>query len=1447
VVDPLVEYYEGVKGLIRGRCGGGVVLILSPPLTWADRLVDELAKELGKDRVRHYIIGSRSGRKEVEALRGILEEIRKGGGLVSDGKLVSKLRDLLGDELVSGIKPGCIIPYYISWDDAREYVNKMDVDKEIKNALDLITNGFESEGRRITWFGLDYMPEELVEEVKSAKSENVEGWIKAYLSIASKLDLDEGFGDRVRRALKEFAKGHFGDAIKTLLSSLKVPEPYTQAAVSILSFIAILLSNKRDVFGEVIDVLTHLRSLSRDGRLNVLGRLIVHKLAVSMGLSYEDVYNALTSISGLGDDKLSSIVSSITERVKEIEERLRVIDEIKRWTKENKFEIYDDVDFEDGKAYPGILVRGNELVIGGSIVGESILETHRVIASGNFNTLKDEVLKRLGDEGVAVLVGPRGIGKTTLATYTTWTLFREGGLGFMVNVKDLEEKGDEFTVFIRQYLDKHWSKYGDLLVVYDPSTTKTYSLADKKTEVPKGISNTIDTLLRYIAEDERVRGKVRLLIVLPTDIHQALSQDLKDRLGKYVLDLEERGFLKDPEFLAEVIREYAKGCSIDYDKAKALAREILGRFSEGYTLIASLAGTLIASKYECRVDDVEGIIKESGGNAHYLILRYINSLFKVYENPDTTETLVEIFALRRPFVNEVGPGDPILTPGIVGLISKERRASLLYSAEGGELRGWLAIRQHDLIEEAIGKLLDCVGDKGEGCEVLGDAPKPWKTIGVMETLSEVSEKVRNEDGAVEYFASKYGEKLTNTLKVFSNECWKRAALIIGHASTGRVLVPGPEDLSVFLPENLRKSVVESLGDALNRCDVDYYLLVGDIIPPLIWYLIKNHARALTEAFVDKYDEAVAEVNRILKIARGRGSIYDAERFYGLGLASIIAYAAGLGKVVESGGADAALHIASFTIQYVTSPDLIMPILSALRPLRDKAPQRYIELLAPASSIENLDNDTIRYIFNGLNEVLDNYGDVVRGYAWSLVNAITAYANLLMMLLVYFSDKVEDAVNRVTYLLNELGRFSPSLGVVAWAYALGPALRHGIVKELMEKALHIDVVRRASEVLEELSRLREKVKELMGDEEFRSFVESRSVKADEETVKKAILEVTSHLKYGLAKYRLISDELEEAARLFNEAAGERKEIGDYKNYLTARGWVLRVEAIKGSLAGDELVKKFQQLYEETLSKEHFEHTAHYLSVASHVLGDYLVSLALTGDDETINELLEEHWQVLNADRRVSVLTRLTLNALLGLKDRKDQRGSELEGKLSVNPEELIDAFRSDMHSESLPALRIAFGIAKPEDVGEMCMLIDDSTRRERIVCGDYAIEQLRWGLVNDFRELLITRFGQLKELGVNADKLLNMLDEFMELVVRLDGKSLAQLIAPRDSMARLALMLHALINDDERLAKVHALIGAVEATGNKLLTKLVLETYSACCDLESEGFRRAIAKLFLYHV
>ena len=220
--------------------------------------------------------------------------------------------------------------------------------------------------------------------------------------------------------------------------------------------------------------------------------------------------------------------------------------------------------------------------------------------------------------------------------------------------------------------------------------------------------------------------------------------------------------------------------------------------------------------------------------------------------------------------------------------------------------------------------------------------------------------------------------------------------------------------------------------------------------------------------------------------------------------------------------------------------------------------------------------------------------------------------------------------------------------------------------------------------------------------------------------------------------------------------------------------MHVEAIRGSLVGDgltKLVDGFRQLYEKAFNKafnkERFSMpTARYLSIASGTLGEYLVSLVLTGNYETINKLLEEHLWVLHTDEQVSVLTRLMLNALLS---PRSGLSSELEGKLSVNPEELINAFESDMYGNYLPALRVALGIAKPEIGIKLCEEFNDE------VCIDFVLAvKGNSAVVKQSREEVIDAFNafnnSLKGFGFDVESLIN---EFRGLVSGLDGRSLVQ--------------------------------------------------------------------------
>jgi hypothetical protein len=126
--------------------------------------------------------------------------------------------------------------------------------------------------------------------------------------------------------------------------------------------------------------------------------------------------------------------------------------------------------------------------------------------------------------------------------------------------------------------------------------------------------------------------------------------------------------------------------------------------------------------------------------------------------------------------------------------------------------------------------------------------------------------------------------------------------------------------------------------------------------------------------------------------------------------------------------------------------------------------------------------------------------------------------------------------------------------------------------------------------------------------------------------------------------------------------------------------------------------------------------------------------------------------------------------------------------------------------------------------------------------------VRWELTYNFNEQILEMesSGRLRELGFNVNV---MISESRKLVHGLDGKSLAQLLAIGSSTARIALMLHALIDGNKELAKALALRGAYGAASvaGKPPARLFLGAYKECCDLKNESFRLAIARLFFSHI
>jgi hypothetical protein len=85
-------------------------------------------------------------------------------------------------------------------------------------------------------------------------------------------------------------------------------------------------------------------------------------------------------------------------------------------------------------------------------------------------------------------------------------------------------------------------------------------------------------------------------------------------------------------------------------------------------------------------------------------------------------------------------------------------------------------------------------------------------------------------------------------------------------------------------------------------------------------------------------------------------------------------------------------------------------------------------------------------------------------------------------------------------------------------------------------------------------------------------------------------------------------------------------------------------------------------------------------------------------------------------------------------------------------------------------------------------------------------------------------------------------EARPLLDRADGKTLAEVLAPGDFRAQLALMLLAAVEGRADAVRLHGLWGSV-AYGEPLLRQLFRAVYENCGDLNSEGCRMALLKLY----
>jgi hypothetical protein len=1032
------------------------------------------------------------------------------------------------------------------------------------------------------------------------------------------------------------------------------------------------------------------------------------------------------------------------------------------------------------------------------------------------------------------------VGKSTLAAYVVWRALREGRAYGVVKVA-----GGVGTEAVLRALAEEAG--AELIALYDPSPTEVYYDPDyvKLTE-----ARQVGETLKELGALAAVERRVKVLAVLPSDLYDAVLKKAEKSASKLLEKMLEVD-LRDVKFLADVIYEYSKCRETQRGEAERLAEKI-AEFNGGYTLVAKYAGLWLRDN-GCKVESVERAVEEAKSQPKLFLAHYIWQVL-LRGNGDLIRKVAVPLLLHARF-GPVPIGVTYITKAVKNgvwrfLKPEEVEGASLESLREDELEPvakWLAQRHEDPVEEALRDLAGLNGEEARKPyrETLGDLIKAldWARdealkegnkilaeFGIpMETLK-VHSKILTELGVPEE-----DWELWTALLAFVNQrlaavfkrgegrrCWKRAAFIAGHALAGYLVL-----LTTKPPEH----VAETLGDALKPCVVDDYLTIDSEIPWLsigVAQLLPirelNILSPYTDVEIIKAAGKIAE--ELMKQWRRRGFSFT-EVIYALGLATLAA-----GAEVDGETVDRLLYAASATVQLVTHPMAVLPVLAALRPLGEKAPHRYVFLLTAASELETLDHETVEYIYDALQQLRDRL--IEAGRRWPLVEAVRAYSNLVRKHLMRIKYLQKNAVVNMCQLYGEVRKrnaaVAPESGLsahrlfdaIARACVLAVALESDDLVRRVRKHCGLGDLERETEavrnVLDDAAAHPEELRKIMeNDADFAEWVTARNVTGDARLL---IEDLRAWLTYELARYKLdhAIDEkgeldekkLEEAAEEFEKAAEISRKLKLWENYLTARGWALRARVLAAK-SWEELLEKAKGFWELWREAEKYpKPTTGYFMAANLTFGQCLVYLAVSGNiAETVKLLKEWRW-LLDYDPEVSVVTRLMLK-LFGMGE-----GARLK--------DVVDVFGPWLPPEFWPTLLMVTGRLQKEEALELCKKLPKSE-----VCVDAVVS------VAGDQDAAEKSKLEIKSETPGARPLRD------EVV----GRTLVEALATTYSHARLAFMLLAAVEGRADAVRLHGLLGSVTYVDN-VNQPLFRAVYENCGDLNSEGCKTALLKLYYYH-
>jgi len=642
------------------------------------------------------------------------------------------------------------------------------------------------------------------------------------------------------------------------------------------------------------------------------------------------------------------------------------------------------------------------------------------------------------------------------------------------------------------------------------------------------------------------------------------------------------------------------------------------------------------------------------------------------------------------------------------------------------------------------------------------------------------EILREEEGvpAGEALLDFVGKRLEQALEATSQSYWRRLALIAGSVLAGRRSAP----LVVASQPRLLPS------EALEPCELDGYLLISGEVPPLIVQVVLQRPSVLAHPLAHWHGEAAKELEKLVETWHSMGGMYLTEAVYGLGLALAVAGAAELGESVEAREAEAALYAAIFAVQHVSRVEGATAILDSFRRLGGLAPHYYVLLASATSELLELEKETAHKIADFIEEAVEREELKVR--RWPLVEAVRAYSNLLTKHRAHFLGEEKRLRERMCKLLEWL---EGQLRDIAEAIALEPALEEGL-----KPCSGADPAGRAEELLKRLDKMEE-------EEPSGQAAEWATVLAFKpEGFKLLVKHIRGMLTSSLAWYKMDNDDLEAARKLFTVSAEIYRELKYGVNYLSSRLLATRCSVL-GAESLEELrgrARAFEELWVEAKKQETLEMV--YLHKESFALAGYLVFLALEGRKDEVSELLERKGWLLRLFPRIYVTTRLLLE-LLGV------------------------------------------GVGKPEAREVATVLNNYIMTILRPIFFDVlsgAIHVDRDTTLQTFRESLGEAVGKLSRgKGSEEREVAERFQcELLDFIDKRDVSAVLQLLAPENSLASFTLILWALVNDDEELARAHAKL-AWMLYESKLHHRLYREAAEARSE---EELKLALLKLFYLH-